>query len=206
MELYKDDKLMAEIYLADTIKSTSSEACAELEKLSVKTVLLSGDNFEVANSVGKEIGIKEVKAELLPQDKYAYLENAKKDKKNFIGYVGDGLNDAPSLMLADVGISMGINGSPASIEASDVVLVDDNPKKVATAIKISKFTRKIVWENIILSVLVKLSFLLLGALGITGMTWAVFADVGVTLLAIINSMRALRYTPKEEKIKKVKSK
>lgn len=206
VELYKDDKLMAEIYLADTIKSTSSEACAELEKLSVKTVLLSGDNFEVANSVGKEIGIKEVKAELLPQDKYAYLENAKKDKKNFIGYVGDGLNDAPSLMLADVGISMGINGSPASIEASDVVLVDDNPKKVATAIKISKFTRKIVWENIILSALVKLTFLLLGALGITGMTWAVFADVGVTLLAIINSMRALRYTPKEEKIKKVKSK
>ena len=107
-------------------------------------------------------------------------------------------------MLADVGISMGINGSPASIEASDVVLVDDNPKKVATAIKISKFTRKIVWENIILSALVKLTFLLLGALGITGMTWAVFADVGVTLLAIINSMRALRYTPKEEKIKKSK--
>ena len=112
-----------------------------------------------------------------------------------IGYVGDGINDAPSLTRADVGISMGINGSPASIEASDVVLVDDNPDKVATAIKISKYTRKIVWQNIILSAVVKVTFLLLGSFGITGMLSAVFADVGVTLIAILNSLRALKYNP-----------
>ena len=109
------------------------------------------------------------------------------------------MNDAPSLMLADVGISMGINGSPASIEASDIVLVDDNPNKVAQAVKISKKTRKIVWENIIISAGIKVTFLLLGTLGITGMSLAVFADVGVTLLAVLNSMRALYYNPQKSK-------
>ena len=134
---------------------------------------------------------------MLPEDKYDFIENLKKDKKLNIGYVGDGINDAPSLMLADVGISMGINGSAASIEASDVVLVDDNPNKVSTAIKISKFTRKIVWQNIIFSAGIKLLFLLLGAIGVTGMLLAVIADVGVTVLAILNSLRALKYKIKD---------
>ena len=135
---------------------------------------------------------------MLPQDKYKWIEDTKKEKSAFVGYVGDGINDAPSLMLADVGISMGINGSPASVEASDIVLVDDNILKVPTAIKISKYTRKIVWENIIISAGVKFVFLLLGALGITGMLSAVFADVGVTLLAVLNSMRALYYNPSKK--------
>jgi Cd2+/Zn2+-exporting ATPase len=131
----------------------------------------------------------------LPADKYNWIESKKKDKTAFVGYVGDGINDAPSLMLADVGISMGINGNSASIEASNIVLVDDNPQKVGRAIKISKFTRKIVWENIIFAAVVKLVFLTLGAVGVTGMLSAVIADVGVTLLAILNSIRALRYHP-----------
>lgn len=196
VELYENDIKIGEIYLSDRIKESAKWSCKELDNMKVKTIMLTGDNLEIAEKVGEEIGIKEVKAQLLPQDKFNFIENLKQDKQNIIGYVGDGLNDAPSLMLADVGISMGINGSPASIEASDVVLVDDNPNKIPVAIKISKFTRKIVWQNIILSALVKFTFLLLGALGITGMLFAVFADVGVTLIAILNSIRALKHKHK----------
>ena len=196
VELHENDVKIGEIYLSDRIKESAKWSCKELDNMKVKTIMLTGDNLEIAEKVGEEIGIKEVKAQLLPQDKFNFIENLKQDKQNIIGYVGDGLNDAPSLMLADVGISMGINGSPASIEASDVVLVDDNPNKIPVAIKISKFTRKIVWQNIILSALVKFTFLLLGALGITGMLFAVFADVGVTLIAILNSIRALKHKHK----------
>ena len=166
-----------------------------MKALNIKTCLLSGDNKETVEKVGAELGVDEVKYQLLPQDKFKWIDNLKKTNKVQIGYVGDGINDAPSLTRADVGISMGINGSPASIEASDVVLVDDNPDKAATAIKISKYTRKIVWQNITLSAVVKVLFLSLGAFGITGMLSAVFADVGVTLIAILNSLRALKYNP-----------
>ena len=167
-----------------------------MNELGVKTVLLSGDNKEIVEEVGKKLNVSTFVSNLLPEDKFEYIQNLKKNSKNLIGYVGDGINDAPSLTLADVGFSMGIGGSPASVEASDIVLVDDNPKKVSSAIKISKFTRKIVWEDIILSAGVKFCFLLLGAIGITGMLSAVFADVGVTVLAILNSIRALKYNPK----------
>ena len=195
VELYENEKLIAIFHLSDTIKHSARQAIDDLRALKVKTILLSGDNKESVETVGKTIGIDEVRYQLLPQDKFAYIDNIKNDSKVEIGYVGDGINDAPSLTRADVGISMGINGSPASIEASDVVLVDDNPDKVATAIKISKYTRKIVWQNIILSAVVKVTFLLLGSFGITGMLSAVFADVGVTLIAILNSLRALKYNP-----------
>ena len=195
VDLYKNDKKIAEIFLKDAIKENSAKAIKNLKDINVKTVLLSGDNEIVVKDVSKEVGIDEYHHSLLPQDKYTYIENLKTDKKLNIGSVGDGINDAPSLMLADVGISMGINGSSASIEASDIVLVDDNPNKVSTAIKISKFTRKIVWQNIIFSAGVKILFLLLGSIGVTGMLSAVIADVGVTVLAILNSLRALYFKP-----------
>lgn len=201
VEVYEDDQLIGEIYLKDCIKDTSKQTCEELKELGISTILLSGDKEESVKATAGEIGIDEAYSKLLPQNKYEYLKKLKQGKQ-IIGYVGDGINDAPSLMLADIGISMGINGSPASIEASNVVLVDDNPAKVAKAIKISKFTKSIVWQNIILSALVKLVFLILGAVGVTGMSWAVFADVGVTLLAILNSMRALRFNPKKKKCNK----
>ena len=157
--------------------------------------MLSGDNESVVKDVAKEVGLDEAYGKLLPEDKYKFIENQKKQKV-VMAYVGDGINDAPSLTLADVGISMGLNGSEASIEASDIVIANDNPQKIVEAIKISKFTRKIVWQNIILSAVIKLTFLTLGALGITGMLSAVIADVGVTLLAILNSLSVLRYNEK----------
>jgi len=195
--LFEGEKKLACIFLSDTIKGTASQACKELSEMSVKTVMLSGDGKEAVSSVCQKIGVEEFESGLLTEDKFAWIENSKKDKKNFVGYVGDGINDAPSLMLADVGISMGISGSSASIEASDIVLVDDNPNKVPLAIKLSKFTRKIVWENILLSAGIKLLFLILGAVGVTGMLEAVIADVGVTLVAVLNSIRALKHTPKK---------
>ena len=194
--VYENELKIGEIELKDKIKEASFDAIKSLNELGVKTVLLSGDNKEIVEEVGKKLNVSTFVSNLLPEDKFEYIQNLKKNNKNLIGYVGDGINDAPSLTLADVGISMGIGGSPASVEASDIVLVDDNPKKVSSAIKISKFTRKIVWEDIILSAGVKFCFLLLGAIGITGMLSAVFADVGVTVLAILNSIRALKYNPK----------
>lgn len=205
VEIFENNKLIGKIYLNDTIKDSSKEACEELKNMGVKMVLLSGDSQDKVAVTSRELGIDEFKAQLLPQDKYKILEDLKQNKENKIAYVGDGINDAPSLTLADVGISMGINGSPASIEASDVVLGDDNIKKIPLAIKISRFTRKIVWSNIILSAIVKLSILILSLVDITGMMVAVFADVGVTLLAILNSLQTLYYNPSKKKtnLKKV---
>lgn len=197
VEIYEDNVLIGKIYLNDTIKSSAFKACQHLKKMGVKMLLISGDNKSKVEAVGKEIGIDECYFELLPQDKFNLLQKCKKSKKNFLAYVGDGINDAPSLMIADVGISMGINGSPASIEASDVVLGDDNIEKIPHAIKISKFTKKIVWENIILSAVVKVAFLVLSLVDVASMMLAVFADVGVTLVAVLNSLRALYYNPKK---------
>ncbi len=199
VEAYKNDTFIGSIELNDSIKPTSILACNELKSLGVNCVLLSGDNSETANAVASKVNISEVHSNLLPNEKFDLLQNYK-NKKGKVGYVGDGINDAPTLAVSDVGFSMGINGAPASIEASDVVIVDDNLQKIPTAIKISRFTRKIVWENIILSALIKIVFLTLGACGVTGMLAAVFADVGVTLLAILNSLRALYYRPNNKKM------
>lgn len=195
VELYEKNTLLGVIYLNDTIKHTAQSACSVLNKQGINTVMLSGDNEESVKNVCANLGIKNYYASLLPEEKYNWIKSNKTNKD--IAYVGDGINDAPSLVLANVGISMGVNGSPASIEASDIVLVDDNPEKVAMAIKISKYTRKIVLENIGFSAFIKVLFLSLGAFGVTGMLSAVFADVGVTLLAILNSMRALKFKPKK---------
>lgn len=202
--LYEDNILIGEIVLKDCPKPTSKKTCSALKEMKIKTALISGDNSLLVKEVAKEIGIDIAIGQLLPDEKYAWIEK-NKNKKNCVGYVGDGINDAPSLALADVGFSMGINGSPASIEASDIVLVDDDPQKVVSAIKISKFTKKIVLENIMLSAGIKVIFLALGSFGITGMLAAVFADVGVTLLAIFNSLRALKFNPNKHHHLKIKT-
>jgi len=196
VEVFENNKLLARIFLQDKIKENSNKEIKNLKKMGIKTVLLSGDKKMTVEKIAQETEIDEFKSELLPDEKSNYIEVEK--QKNNIGslaFVGDGLNDAPALMLADVGFCMGLEGNSASIEASDIVLSDDNPEKVSKAIKISKYTRKIVWQNIGFSAFIKLLFLSLGAFGITGMLAAVIADVGVTVLAILNSLRALKYNP-----------
>lgn len=202
VELFEDNLKIGQITLKDSVKQNSKNTCEILKLLNIKSVMLSGDNKETVEDVANEIGIDEAYYKLLPQDKFEWIKLNKDNYK--IGYVGDGLNDAPSLTLADVGFSMGLKGISASIEASDIVISNDNPAKIPQAIKISKQTRKIVWENIILSAVVKITFLTLGACGITGMLSAVIADVGVTLIAILNSLRALMYKHKYKKINKSK--
>lgn len=193
VELFENNKLLARIFLHDNIKATSEAAVKKLKKMGIKTILLSGDKAQEVQNVAAKTSVDEFKFELLPHEKSGWIENEKAKSKNTLAFVGDGLNDAPSLMLADVGFCMGLGGNSASIEASDVVLADDNPEKICRAIKISKFTRKIVWQNIGFSALIKVLFLTLGAFGLTGMLAAVIADVGVTVLAILNSLRALNY-------------
>lgn len=191
VEVAKNGDVIGEIILKDAIKPTSKTALQELKNMGIKTVMLSGDNDIIVKEVANITNIDEAYSRLLPEDKYSFIE--KSMDKNVVAYVGDGVNDAPSLSLCNVGISMGLNGSSASIEASSVVISNDNLEKIPESIKISKFTRKIVLENIILSAVVKIVFLTLGAIGITGMLSAVIADVGVTLLAILNSLRVLNF-------------
>ncbi|MBQ8425694.1 MAG: cadmium-translocating P-type ATPase [Clostridia bacterium] len=197
VELFENEIKIGQITLKDKIKDNSEVTCKNLKKLNIKTVMLSGDNKDVASSVANEVGIDESYGELLPQDKYDWIKQKIENPNNVVGYVGDGLNDAPSLMLASVGFCMGIKGNSASIEASDIVIANDNITKIPLAIDISKYTRKIVWQNIILSAIIKVTFLTLGAIGVTGMLAAVIADVGVTVMAILNSLRALNYKSKK---------
>lgn len=192
VDVLKSDKLIGSIYLQDKIKSSSYVMVENLKKLNVSSMMLTGDNMSIAKKVCQDIGIDSYHAELMPQDKFNILEK-EKSKGKTVAFVGDGINDAPALTLSDVGISMGIMGSQATIESSDVVIADDNLKRIPDLIKISKRTKKIVLENIVFAGVTKLTFLILGALGITGMLLAVFADVGVTLLAILNSLRVLTY-------------
>lgn len=197
--LKKGNIIIGKIYLEDAIKETSKNAICTLKSEGVKTIILTGDKESVANNIASTLGVDEYKAEMLPQEKFEYIENFKLASSERIAFVGDGLNDAPSLKIADVGVCMGINGSPASIEASDVVLVDDDPIKIYDAIKTSKFTKKIVLQNIIFAGAIKLACLVLGAVGLANMIMAVFADVGVTVLAILNSLRVLKYGIKKKK-------
>lgn len=199
VELFENETKIGEIILEDEIKESSISAIQELNAMEIRTVMLSGDNKIIVDKVAEEVGTSEALSNLLPEDKFKWIENYKQNEKSKIGYVGDGLNDAPSLTLADVGFSMGIKGNDASIEASDIVLANDNPEKIVEAIKISRNTKKIVWENIGLSALIKIVFLSLGAFGVTGMLSAVIADVGVTLVAILNSLRALKFNSKKDK-------
>ena len=182
------------IIISDEIKSGAKQAITSLKKVGVeKTVMLTGDSETVGKVVGKELGIDEIRTQLLPADKVACVETLLKQKpeNSTLVFVGDGINDAPVLTRADVGIAMGAMGSDAAIEAADIVLMDDNPLKITTAVKIAKHTVKIVRENVIFALGVKALILALGALGLANMWLAVFADVGVSVLAIINAMRVL---------------
>lgn len=185
----KDGKYLGYALIADQIKPTSKETIATLKKLGVKkTVMLTGDKKEIAENIGKELGLDEVYSELLPGDKVEYVEQLLKESK-ILAFVGDGINDAPVLARADVGIAMGAMGSDAAIEAADLVLMDDNPLSIAKSIKLSRRTLGIAKQNIVFALAVKVLVLLLAALGIASMWAAVFADVGVCVIAIINAMR-----------------
>lgn len=189
-----DGKYAGHILISDVIKSTSKQAIAELKSAGVKkTVMLTGDASDVAKQVADELGIDEVYSELLPDDKVSKVEEylSKKGEKEKLAFVGDGINDAPVLSRADIGIAMGAMGSDAAIEAADIVLMDDDPLKIAKAIKISKKCLGIVYENIIFALGVKLVCLILGALGIANMWVAIFADVGVMVIAVLNAIRVL---------------
>lgn len=180
------------IVISDEIKENSQTALNELEKLSVKRkIMLTGDRKEVAENVGKNLGIKEIYSELLPDDKVSFVEKflKEKQKEKSLIFVGDGINDAPVLTMADVGIAMGGLGSDAAIEAADVVITDDNPVKIPLAVKLSKKTMSIVMQNIVFALLVKGIIMILGIFGIANMWLAVFADVGVSVIAILNAMR-----------------
>lgn len=188
-----DNKYWGYIVISDEIKEDSKKAIEELKKIGVKkVVMLTGDSKYTAEKVGKELQIDEIYSELLPADKVDKFEELYKNKKGNLLFVGDGINDAPVLGRADIGIAMGGLGSDAAIEASDVVIMTDEPSKIVTGINIAKKTRKIVIENIIFALGVKFLVLILGALGVANMWEAVFADVGVALIAVINSMRALK--------------
>lgn len=187
-----DDIVIGSIILSDTIKEESKSAISALNKLGIKTMMFTGDNVEVAKTVASIIGIKEVKAEMLPNDKYNEIEKLIKNKtKGNVAFVGDGINDAPVLALADVGIAMGGIGASSAIEASDVVIMTDNLNKVAETIKLSKFVTRVIKQNLLFAFLVKLIVLELSVFGLAQMWMAIFADVGVTLLTILNTMRIL---------------
>lgn len=187
-------KYAGHILISDIIKPTSKQAIAELKSAGVKkTVMLTGDASDVAKQVADELGIDEVYSELLPDDKVSKVEEylSKKGEKEKLAFVGDGINDAPVLSRADIGIAMGAMGSDAAIEAADIVLMDDDPLKISKAIRISKKCLGIVYENIIFALGVKFICLVLGALGIANMWVAIFADVGVMVIAVLNAIRAL---------------
>ena len=190
-----DGKFAGVIVISDIVKPGVKEALSNLKKHGIKkTVMLTGDSASAANAVAQKIGIDEVKSELLPGDKVSQVEKllGEKQVKENLAFVGDGINDAPVLSRADVGIAMGALGSDAAIEAADIVLMDDDPAKISLAMKISVHTLKIVRENIIFALAVKLVCLVLGALGIANMWLAIFADVGVMVIAVINATRALK--------------
>ena len=189
-----NNKYIGYILIADEVKEDSAQAIKELKAANIKqTVMLTGDNKSVGSKVAKELGLDKVYAELLPADKVEKLEElfSQKSKKGKLAFVGDGINDAPVLARADIGIAMGGLGSDAAIEAADIVIMTDEPSKIATAMKISKKTLKIAHQNIVFAIGIKIIVLILSAFGITTMWAAIFADVGVTIIAVLNAFRAL---------------
>ena len=187
-----DNKLVASLELTDKIKDNAKNTINKLKQLGIKTKMYTGDNQEIANDIANKINIDEVHYELLPQDKYHLLEKELENKNGLIAFVGDGINDAPSLALADIGISMGGVGSDSAIESSDIVIINDDLNKIIEAIQISKKTTKIIKQNLIFAIGIKIIVLFLSALGFSSMWQAVFADTGLTLLTILNTTRILK--------------
>ena len=189
----RDGQFLGSILISDEEKPTAGTAMQGLQAQGVRTVMLTGDAPAVAELVAKDLGIDEVHAGLLPADKVAWVEKllAQKPEKKELAFVGDGINDAPVLMRADIGIAMGALGSDAAIEAADIVLMDDDPAKISLAMRISRKCMRIVYQNIVFALAVKALCLILSALGITNMWWGVFADVGVMILAVLNATRML---------------
>lgn len=195
----RDGVLLGEIHLSDTVKPEAKAALADLRSLGVKELhMLTGDAEAAAKNVADSLGLDSYAASLRPEDKYAALEAILKDPKNRVAYVGDGINDSPSLARADVGIAMGRAGTDSAMEASDIVIMSDVLSRLPDAVRISKKTARIAKQNIAFALAVKLGVLILGAFGLVGMWWGVFADVGVAVLAILNSMRTLRKDKKEK--------
>lgn len=193
IHISEGENYLGHIVISDEIKPDSKAAVAALKALGIaKTVMLTGDRKEIGEAVGKELGLDEIHAGLMPDGKVEAVEKLL-NKKAPLAFVGDGINDAPVLARADIGIAMGAMGSDAAIEAADVVLMDDKPRALPEAIKIARKTMSIVWQNIIFALAVKAVVLILGALGIAGMWLAVFADVGVTVIAVLNALRAMRF-------------
>ena len=194
-----DGKYVGYIIISDVLKETSAEAISKMKEAGViRQVMLTGDGRVAAEAVGKELGIAEVYSELLPADKVSKVEEllepdpaSGKAKSSYLAFVGDGINDAPVLSRADIGIAMGALGSDAAIEAADVVLMDDDPLKIAKAIRISRKCMRIVHENIWFAIGIKVLCLLLCAIGLVGMWAAIFADVGVMVIAVLNAIRTL---------------
>lgn len=192
-----NNKIIAKLELFDGLKKDSKSTIQTLKKLNITTKMFTGDSKEIAENIAKKLGIDEVEYELLPEDKYNLLtREIKNNSQGKIAFVGDGINDAPSLAVADIGISMGGVGSASAIEASDVVIMTDELKKIVTGLKISKYTTKIIKQNLLFAITVKAVVLLLSALGIASMWQAVFADTGVTLITILNTSRIMKYNNK----------
>lgn len=194
LHVAENGKYLGHIVIADMVKDDAAKTIADLHATGVtKTVMLTGDAEEVARSVASKLGLDEFHAKLLPQDKVAEVERLldEESKKGRLAFVGDGINDAPVLTRADIGIAMGAMGSDAAIEAADIVLMDDKPSNIAKAIRLSRKTMGIVWQNIVFALGVKFAVLVLAAVGIANMWMAVFADVGVAILAILNAMRCM---------------
>ena len=189
-ELYLklEDKIIGSILVEDEIKQDAKQTMQKLSKLGIKTKMLTGDKKEVANKIAEEVGIKEIEAEMLPQDKYKKLEEILSISTKKVAYVGDGINDSPVLARADIGISMGGIGSSSAIEASDVVIMTDELNKIVQAIELSKKTNKIIKQNLTFAIGVKLLIFALSLIGIADMWQAVFADVGTTLITILNTV------------------
>ena len=190
----QEGQFLGAVVISDTIKEGAKQALSDMKKIGVKkSVMLTGDREKTAQSVAQELGIDEIHAQLLPADKVSCVEQLLKNQpeKERLAFVGDGINDAPVLTRADLGIAMGSMGSDAAIEAADIVLMDDDIQKIAAIVRISRKTMRIVKQNIVFALGVKALVLLLGAFGAANMWEAVFADVGVSVIAIVNSMRTL---------------